>query len=109
MYFKEINNLKQFDNILKQYSSYILVFYFYTNFCQTSIIQESVLENFIKNMNNNNIIFCKIDIEKAEDLVSYLDITSVPIIYFYKNSKKTDECFGTYVELIDILKSKLLI
>ena len=109
MHFNEINNLKEFENILKKYSSHKLVIYFYTNWCQTSIRQEFLLENFIKNINNNNICFFKIDIDKAQDIASYIDITSFPMIYIYKNSNKIDECYATYTELTDILKSKITV
>ena len=109
MVFTEIISQKQYNNIIEKKKIYIIVLYFYTIWCQTCIKQEYILDNYFNNNNNNNILFYKIDAEKVKDLISYLDITTVPLIYIYKNGIKDSECYGTYNNLIEILKSKILV
>ena len=42
-----------------------------------------------------------------EDIISHLDITSCPLIYFYKNSEKIKSVYGTYENsFIFLLNSK---
>lgn len=102
---KEILNIKQFNNVINNKTHLILI-YFYASWCHTCIKQEHIIEN---NLYNNNIIFYKVNIDNAEELISELDINTVPLIHIYSNGNLKDVFSTNHTSLISIIKSKILI
>jgi len=102
---KEILNLKQFKNIINNKTHLILI-YFYASWCHTCVKQEHIIEN---NLCNNNIIFYKVNIDNACELVTDLDITTVPLIHIYSNNNLKEVFSTNHNSLISIIKSKILI
>ena len=102
---KEIPNLKQFNNVINNRTHLILI-YFYASWCHTCIKQEHIIEN---NLCNNNIIFYKVNIDIAKELITELDITTVPLIHIYSNSNLKEVFSTNHTSLISMIKSKILI
>ena len=87
-----IINIKELDNILIKSISHIIVLYFDSMLCHTSIPKIPMLETMFKI--NNNIIFKIIDIERSPEIVEKLDITSIPLLQIYKDNERKDEVYG---------------
>jgi hypothetical protein len=48
--------------------------------------------------------FLFIDTDKECDLITNLNIKSVPLFYIYKDGKLIEEVFGTYSNICDIIR-----
>ena len=103
----EINNVREYNKIIKDYSQYLILAYFYDNTCKNNTeILEKIKE--VRNENkNNNLVFFKIDVSSNEEIISNLDITSCPMIYFYKNSEKIKCVYATYEKIGEILNNEI--
>ena len=64
--------------------------------------QFATLNNKIENLNSNNIMF--IDTDNELDIIEKLNIKSVPLFHIYKNGTLIEEIFGTYPNIIDIIR-----
>ena len=99
----EVNTLKEYHNWFNSNPNNFIIIYLYSNLCDTCKKLEPKLEKLVYD-NNNNIIFLKIN-EDNNDLIKYLDITTYPVFRIYKNSSLIQEIFGTYNNIIEILKN----
>jgi len=51
-----------------------------------------------------DVIFCKVDVDEAEDIAKELEINSMPTFKFFRNSKPVGEHVGAMAEMF---RSKL--
>lgn len=99
-----INTYKEYQNIATNYPNKYILIYIYSNQCLTCQILNPILEEFIKENYNNNIIFLDVDVNKAKEIVELLDITTYPVFRLYKNNIEVKEIFGTYDNIKEILQ-----
>lgn len=91
----EIKNFKQIKNVLSSNTIPIIIIYFYSISCHTSLTKIPILQNSMKN--NNNIDFYIIDIDNNSEIVKELDITSIPLVKLYHYGKWKDDIYGTEI------------
>ena len=104
----KITTIKEFTNSVNYSNEYIVIIYFDSIFCHSCIPKFQIINNIKKS--NNNIIIKIVDIDISNILVSYLDITSVPLVYIYKNRIKLHEIYGNDInhEYLKKIINKLL-
>ena len=103
----EIENYKCFNYILSEYSQYLTIILFYDDkFCNNYELLKNLQKVRLDN-NNNNLIFLKVDVVDNPEIISELDVTTCPIIYFYKNSEKKSSIYATYDNIIELINEKI--
>ncbi|KAM6959570.1 thioredoxin b [Tautogolabrus adspersus] len=91
---REVENLVNFQNILKEAGDKLVVVDFTATWCGPckqigpKFVEES------KKPENKNVIFLKVDVDEAEDVSSECKISCMPTFQFYKNGVKIDEFSG---------------
>ena len=96
----DIDNLKDFNYILSEYSQYLSIVLIYNEKCCNCLDIFKKLHK-VRMDNNNNLLFFKININNNEEIVSELDLTSTPIIFFYKNTKMLNSIYATHDNIIE--------
>lgn len=103
----EIEDYKSFNYILSTYSQHLTIILFFNDkFCNSYEILKKLKKVMIDN-NNNNLIFLKVDVDNNPEIISELDITTSPVIYFYKNSEKKSYIYATYDNIIELINEKI--
>lgn len=102
----EIKNFKEYNKKIKEYSQFLILIYYYDNLCNSNQILEKI-KNVRNNNINNNLVFFKINVSDNKEIVSNIDITSTPVIYFYKNLEKIKSIYGTYENIEEILNKEI--
>ena len=103
----EIDNLKDFNYILTEYSQYLTIILFYNEKC---INCNEIFKNLNKvriDNNNNNLLFFKINSTNNDEIVAELDLTSTPLIFFYKDKKMITSIFATLDNIIEIINDRI--
>ncbi|XP_060886758.1 thioredoxin-like [Labrus mixtus] len=91
---REVENLEDFQNILKEAGDKLVVVDFTATWCGPckqigpKFVEES------KKPENKNVIFLKVDVDEAEDVSGHCKISCMPTFQFYKNGVKIDEFSG---------------
>lgn len=87
---KEINTIQEYDNLLLKNEKVIVDFY--SNGCEPCKKLRPIFEGLSEKY--KNIIFCKINVENAEEIADKCAISNLPTLLFYKNSECVDEMIG---------------
>ena len=99
--------IKRVFYILSEYSQYLTIILFYNDkFCNNYELLKNLQKVRLDN-NNNNLIFLKVDVVDNPEIISELDVTTCPIIYFYKNSEKKSSIYATYDNIIELINEKI--
>ena len=99
---KDINTINEYNSWVNNNPNNFIIIYLYSNSCETCNKLEPLLDNFNC---NDKIIFLKINVDESNELIRILDITTYPVFRIYKNNLLINEIFGTYDNIIDILKN----
>ncbi|XP_041634657.1 thioredoxin-like [Cheilinus undulatus] len=101
---REVENLEEFRNILKEAGDKLVVVDFTATWCGPCKQIGPKFEEESKNPENKDVIFLKVDVDEAEDVSADCKISCMPTFQFYKNGVKIDEFSGANS---DTLKEKL--
>ena len=99
-----ISTYKGYQTITNNYPNKHILIYFYSDDCDTCQTLKPLLNEFIQDEFNDNIIFLKVDVDKSKEIINKLDITTYPVFRLYKNDIELKEIFGTYNNIKEILK-----
>jgi hypothetical protein len=83
-----INNIKEFKEAIKK--KHITVFYFYSEKFEELNIR---INNILKNIYDTSIFFYSINVNKNNEIVDFVDLTTFPIFYIYKDSNFIKEIY----------------
>ncbi|KND62628.1 thioredoxin [Candidatus Phytoplasma phoenicium] len=77
---------------------------FYATWCEPCRKLEPILEDI--EQNNKEVFFCKLDIDKYDDLVTQYQVKSFPTLILYYNGKEIKRHLGfcSKKELLNFLK-----
>ena len=100
----EITSSEQFDEICRNNKNVMLDFY--ATWCNPC----TLLGKFIKSHASEypNVVFCKANVEKLEDMTDEFEVSSIPHVEFFKsNSRMTDKRMFGFDEkaLVVVLKA----
>jgi thioredoxin 1 len=87
----EIITLNDFNKILT--NNLAVVVDFYADWCGPCKQIAPYYEQL--SIQYPDIFFCKVNIEKGDEIASLCEISSLPTFLFYKNKKNIDEVIGT--------------
>ena len=99
----EISSIKEFNKyVLKEHK--ILIVYFYTtkDWCQE--LNNKLFSIFKENC-NGNIIILNVNVDTITNIHLETNLTTVPIIRLYKDSKMLHEIYCTFPNLEEIITS----
>ncbi|KAM7366364.1 hypothetical protein PAMP_015811 [Pampus punctatissimus] len=106
---REVVDLDDFKNILKESGDKLVVVDFTANWCGPC---KQIGPEFVKlseKSENSNVVFLKVDVDEAEDVSSFCQINCMPTFQFYKNGNKVYEFSGanlqTLIEKVESLRS----
>ena len=88
MKLKIINSIKEFKESIKK--KHITVYYFYSD--NFELITHEI-NNILKEMYDTSIFFYCVNVSKNKDIVDFVDLTTFPIFYIYKDSKFIKEIY----------------
>lgn len=83
-----INSIKEFKEAIKK--KHVTVFYFYSEKFEELNIR---ISNILKDIYDTSIFFYSINIDKNKDIVDFVDLTTFPIFYIYKDSDFIKEIY----------------
>lgn len=87
-----IKDLEEFQKILKENGSKLILVDFYATWCGPCKMIAPVLEELSKK--HLNVVFCKVDVDEAEDVAQNYEISAMPTFLFFKNGEKIKEVVG---------------
>ncbi|CAN9509296.1 unnamed protein product [Ophioblennius macclurei] len=103
---REVENLDDFQNILKEAGGKLVVVDFTATWCGPCKQIAPKFAEMADDPENANVVFIKVDVDEAEDVSSHCGISCMPTFHFYKNQQKVDEFSGANVaQLIEKLKA----
>jgi thioredoxin 1 len=88
----EITELEKFNSVLLE-NKYVVVDFFATWCGPCKAIKPFFIE-LSTNEKYKNVYFCIVDIDKAPEIASTCDVSSLPTFLFYKDSENVDELIG---------------
>ncbi|XP_018536802.1 thioredoxin [Lates calcarifer] len=91
---REVENLDEFNAILKEAGDKLVVVDFTATWCGPCKQIGPVFEELSQKPENKNVIFLKVDVDEAEDVSSHCGINCMPTFHFYKNGQKVFEFSG---------------
>ncbi|XP_023124418.1 thioredoxin-like [Amphiprion ocellaris] len=91
---REVENLAEFQSILKEAGGKLVVVDFTATWCGPCKQIGPEFEKLSQLPENSNVIFLKVDVDEAEDVSSECKINCMPTFHFYKNGEKVDEFSG---------------
>ncbi|TRY87667.1 hypothetical protein DNTS_013615 [Danionella cerebrum] len=87
-----IEDKAAFETALKNAGDKLVVVDFTATWCGPCKNIAPIFEALSKE--NKNVVFLKVDVDKAQDVKAMCGINRMPTFHFYKNSKKIDEFSG---------------
>lgn len=88
MKLKIINSIKEFKESIKK--KHITVYYFYSD--NFELITHEI-NNILKEFYDTSIFFYSVNVSKNKDIVDFVDLTTFPIFYIYKDSRFIKEIY----------------
>merc|ERR1712098_333718 len=91
---REVENLEEFQQILKDAGDKLVVVDFTATWCGPC---KQIAPEFVKlseSPENKNVVFLKVDVDDAEDVSSFCAIKCMPTFQFFKNGKMVSEFSG---------------
>ena len=79
---------KEFISLMKELKSHIVVIKFYADWCNPCKSIFNIIENEFDNIRSTDKILMYVNIDKAQDVSSYLKIRKLPTLITYKNGLK---------------------
>jgi hypothetical protein len=83
-----INSIKEFKESIKK--KHVTVFYFYSDKFEELTLK---INNILKDIYDASIFFYSINIDKNKEIIDFVDLTTFPIFYIYKDSNFIKEIY----------------
>ncbi|XP_068127449.1 thioredoxin-like [Hyperolius riggenbachi] len=91
-----IENLEEFQGVLKDAGSKLVVVDFTATWCGPCKMIAPVFEDMSKQY--PDVLFIKVDVDDAQDVSTFCSVSCMPTFQFYKDGKKVDEFSGANKE-----------
>ncbi|XP_035530950.1 thioredoxin [Morone saxatilis] len=91
---REVESLDDFKAILKEAGDKLVVVDFTATWCGPCKQIAPIFVEQSSKPENKNVIFLKVDVDEAEDVSSFCNISCMPTFHFYKNGEKVFEFSG---------------
>ncbi|KAM8960524.1 thioredoxin-like [Pelodytes ibericus] len=93
---REVENLEEFNKILKESGSKLIVVDFTATWCGPC----KMIAPFYHSLSEKypDVIFLKVDVDDAQDVASHCGIKCMPTFHFYRNEKLEKEFSGANKE-----------
>ncbi|XP_048827313.1 thioredoxin [Brienomyrus brachyistius] len=89
-----IENQEAFDKALRDAGDKLVVVDFTAVWCGPCQSIAPFYKSLSENPDYNQVVFLKVDVDDAQDVASFCDISCMPTFHFYKNGKKIDDFSG---------------
>ncbi|KAM7439441.1 glycerol ether metabolic process [Porites harrisoni] len=89
---KELKSVKNLNDLLKNSGDKLVVIDFFADWCGPCRIMGPKFEKMASEY--PDVVFAKVNIQKAQDLVEQYAISSIPHFKFFKNRKVVDDVRG---------------
>ncbi|XP_061465587.1 thioredoxin-like [Rhineura floridana] len=94
-----IHNRKEFEELLKDAGAKLLVVDFSAKWCgPCKMIRTFVHELAVR---YENVLFCIVDVDLAEDVADLCSIVAMPTFQFYMNGEKIFEITGAHAKKLE--------
>lgn len=87
-----IKDLEEFTKLLQESGSKLIVVDFYATWCGPCKMISPILEDLSKKY--LNVVFCKVDVDEADDVAQKYDIHAMPTFLFFKNGETIETVVG---------------
>ncbi|GJQ13870.1 hypothetical protein GpartN1_g5661.t1 [Galdieria partita] len=101
---RQVANLSEFDRVLKEAGSKLVVVDFFAQWCGPCHFVAPFIDNFATKY--PQAVFVKVDVDQASDVASSCGISAMPTFHFYKDNKKVDELVGADPNTLENLIKK---
>uniref|UniRef100_A0A3Q1FDM9 Thioredoxin n=1 Tax=Acanthochromis polyacanthus TaxID=80966 RepID=A0A3Q1FDM9_9TELE len=91
---REVRDLDEFKAILKQAGDKLVVVDFTATWCGPCRRISPEFERLSQLPENSNVIFLKVDVDEAEDVSSFCQVSCMPTFHFYKNGAQLHKFSG---------------
>uniref|UniRef100_UPI0037E78FD3 thioredoxin b n=1 Tax=Semicossyphus pulcher TaxID=241346 RepID=UPI0037E78FD3 len=98
--FKEVENLEEFEALLKEAGDKLVVVDFSAIWCGPCKMIGPKFDELSRLPENNNVIFLKVDVDNAPDVSEKCNISCMPTFQFFKRGVKVDEFSGANKETL---------
>ncbi|XP_023681168.2 thioredoxin b [Paramormyrops kingsleyae] len=89
-----IENQEAFDKALRDAGDKLVVVDFTAVWCGPCQSIAPFYKSLSENPDYIQVVFLKVDVDDAQDVASFCDISCMPTFHFYKNGKKIDDFSG---------------
>ncbi|NP_001279960.1 Thioredoxin-like [Callorhinchus milii] len=98
---KHLETLNEFNCALKEAGDKLVVIDFHASWCGPC----KAIAPFYQELSEQytNVIFCKVDVDDAEEITETCVITSMPTFLFFKNEVKVSQLTGANNEKLKAL------
>ncbi|XP_067442002.1 thioredoxin-like [Thunnus thynnus] len=97
---KEVKDLDEFRLLLKEAGTKLVVVDFTATWCGPCRMIGPEFVKLSEKPENSNVVFLKVDVDKAPDVSSSCGIKCMPTFHFYKNGEKVYEFSGADLQTL---------
>ncbi|XP_069778995.1 thioredoxin-like isoform X2 [Narcine bancroftii] len=83
---RRLEKLEDFEMVLKESGSKLVIIDFSATWCGPCKIISSLYLNLAES--NPNVVFCEVDVDDASEIAEYCKVNCMPTFQFYKNGEK---------------------
>ncbi|XP_033737277.1 thioredoxin-like [Pecten maximus] len=91
---KEINNMEDFNQILREAGNKLVVVDFNATWCGPCKAIRPVFKQMESTEEFKNVVFCEVDVDEAPEVAEDCDVQMMPAFMFFKNGEKIKEVLG---------------
>ncbi|CAL2032722.1 hypothetical protein CAEBREN_02489 [Caenorhabditis brenneri] len=92
----ELTDMREFEQLVRQHPDKVIILDFFATWCGPCKAIAPLYKELATN--NKGIIFCKVDVDEAEDLCSKYDVKMMPTFVFTKNGETVETLEGCVEE-----------
>ena len=97
-----VNNESEWDSAMAAAGSKLVVVDFFATWCGPCRMMAPKFVAFSEK--HQDVVFLKVDVDKAGSLSEKYGITSIPAFFFFKDGKKVEEVIGASTKLESLIE-----